>query len=76
MYDVTVDVYSSRVMWFSWVAAFMNMCQSVLSKQSCRAAVASSVHTSTDFSDGLNLLISGSKLAGEAGKCGLMGRAL
>ncbi len=54
IYDVTDDVYSSIHMWFSWVAASLNMCQSVHSKQSCRAAVASFVLTV--FSDDLTPL--------------------
>lgn len=45
MYDTTINVYSSRLMWFSWVVASLNMCLSVHSKKACRAAAASSVHT-------------------------------
>ena len=51
-------------MWFSWVAASLNKFQSVHSKQSCRAAVASSVHTLTVFTDGFMLFM---KFAAAAG---------
>lgn len=32
-YDVTVDVYSSRQMWFSQVETSLNMCKPALLKQ-------------------------------------------
>ena len=42
IYDVTKDVCSSWLMLLSWMVASLNICQSVHSKQSCRAAVTSS----------------------------------
>ncbi len=54
MYDVTDDVHSSRLMWLSWLVASLNMLHS---KQSCRAALASSAHTLTVFIDGLVLTL-------------------
>ncbi len=59
MWAVTVSVYSCRSVWLLYVAASLNMFQSVSWKQSCSAEVALPGHTVICFWTGLASLRSG-----------------